>query len=57
MSEGVRPTILLVEDERSIAEPFAGALSREGFEPIIAGTARATSRASCGGSRRCRSSC
>jgi two-component system, OmpR family, response regulator RegX3 len=41
MSEGVRPTILLVEDERSIAEPFAGALSREGFEPIIAGTARA----------------
>jgi DNA-binding response OmpR family regulator len=36
-----RPTILLVEDERSIAEPFAGALEREGFEPVIAPTARA----------------
>ena len=41
MPETPRPTILLVEDERSIAEPFAGALSREGFEPVIAGTARA----------------
>src|SRR3954469_10224611 len=36
-----RPTILLVEDERSIAEPFAGALEREGFEAVIAPTARA----------------
>jgi two-component system, OmpR family, response regulator RegX3 len=41
MPEAGRPTILLVEDERSIAEPFAGALAREGFEPVIAGTARA----------------
>src|SRR5215217_7719381 len=41
MSEGARPTILLVEDERSIAEPFAGALAREGFAPVIAGTAQA----------------
>lgn len=41
MAEAARPTILLVEDERSIAEPFAGALAREGFEPVIAGTARA----------------
>jgi two-component system, OmpR family, response regulator RegX3 len=41
MSAAARPTILLVEDERSIAEPFAGALAREGFEPVIAGTARA----------------
>jgi DNA-binding response OmpR family regulator len=41
MADAARPTILLVEDERSIAEPFAGALSREGFEPVIAGTARA----------------
>jgi DNA-binding response OmpR family regulator len=41
MSAASRPTILLVEDERSIAEPFAGALTREGFEPVIAGTARA----------------
>ena len=40
MNDAARPTILLVEDERSIAEPFAGALSREGFEPVIAGTAR-----------------
>jgi len=41
MAEAARPTILLVEDERSIAEPFAGALAREGFEPVIAPTARA----------------
>jgi two-component system, OmpR family, response regulator RegX3 len=41
MPEAGPPTILLVEDERSIAEPFAGALAREGFEPVIAGTARA----------------
>src|SRR5918995_1246922 len=41
MTEPGRPTILLVEDERSIAEPFAGALAREGFEPVIAATARA----------------
>jgi len=33
------PRILLVEDERSIAEPFAEALAREGFEPILARTA------------------
>jgi two-component system, OmpR family, response regulator RegX3 len=41
MGEAVRPTILLVEDERSITEPFAGALAREGFEPVIAATAQA----------------
>ena len=41
MPEAARPTILLVEDERSIAEPFAAALAREGFEPVIAPTARA----------------
>jgi two-component system response regulator RegX3 len=41
MPDAARPTILLVEDERSIAEPFAGALAREGFEPVIAETARA----------------
>jgi two-component system, OmpR family, response regulator RegX3 len=41
MNDAARPTILLVEDERSIAEPFAGALSREGFAPVIAGTAQA----------------
>ncbi len=31
--------VLLVEDERSIAEPFAQALSRNGFAPTIARTA------------------
>jgi two-component system response regulator RegX3 len=31
--------ILLVEDEKSISEPFAEALRREGFEPLIASTA------------------
>jgi two-component system, OmpR family, response regulator RegX3 len=36
-----RPTILVVEDERSIAEPFASALTREGFDAVIAPTARA----------------
>jgi CheY-like chemotaxis protein len=35
------PRILLVEDERSIAEPFASGLRREGFEPAIAATADA----------------
>jgi DNA-binding response OmpR family regulator len=38
--------ILIVEDERSIAEPFARLLRREGFEPTVAGTAaEALSRA------------
>ena len=35
--EGQR--VLLVEDEASIAEPFAAALARNGFEPLIARTA------------------
>jgi len=34
-----RPRILFVEDERSISEPFAKALAREGFEPVTAFTA------------------
>jgi two-component system response regulator RegX3 len=34
-----RPRVLLVEDEASIAEPFAGILADEGFEPLIAHTA------------------
>jgi DNA-binding response OmpR family regulator len=41
MPEPGRPTILVVEDERSIAEPFASALEREGFEAVVAPTARA----------------
>jgi two-component system, OmpR family, response regulator RegX3 len=39
--------VLLVEDERAIAEPFSAALSREGFEPVLAaslGEARAALR-------------
>ena len=31
--------VLLVEDEQSIADPFARALARNGFEPVIARTA------------------
>jgi len=34
-----RPSILLVEDERTITEPLAEALEREGFVPAVAGTA------------------
>jgi two-component system response regulator RegX3 len=37
MPEGKR-TILLVEDERSIVEPLAAALEREGFRTELAGT-------------------
>ena len=36
---GNRPRVLFVEDERGIAEPFSKALSREGFEPVVARTA------------------
>jgi len=37
----VRTRILIVEDEASIAEPFARLLEREGFETTVAGTAAA----------------
>jgi DNA-binding response OmpR family regulator len=33
-----KPYILVVEDERSIAEPLADHLAREGFRPNVAGT-------------------
>ncbi len=36
-----QPRILLVEDERSIAEPFARMLGREGFTATVAATAAA----------------
>ena len=36
-----RPSVLLVEDEASIAEPFARALGREGFDAEVAPTAAA----------------
>jgi two-component system, OmpR family, response regulator RegX3 len=32
-------TILLIEDEAAISEPLAAALSREGFDTVVAGTA------------------
>jgi two-component system, OmpR family, response regulator RegX3 len=32
-------TVLLVEDEESITAPLSEALAREGFEPVVAGTA------------------
>jgi two-component system, OmpR family, response regulator RegX3 len=35
---GVKRNILLVEDERSITEPLAAALEREGFAAEVAGT-------------------
>src|SRR5205823_2287411 len=34
-----RRRILLIEDEESIAEPLGAALEREGFGPVVAGTA------------------
>ena len=40
-----------MEDERSIAEPFARALEREGFEPVIAATAAPRSRPSTASTR------
>jgi two-component system response regulator RegX3 len=39
-----RPRVLLVEDEGSIAEPFARALQREGFDTQVAPTAAAARR-------------
>jgi DNA-binding response OmpR family regulator len=33
------PRILVVEDEEAIAQPFAEALRRAGFEPLLTGTA------------------
>jgi len=40
-----RPRILFVEDEASIAEPFASALRREGFDPEVVGLAADALRA------------
>ena len=39
VSGGGGPLVLLVEDERSIAEPFARALERAGFRTTVASTA------------------
>jgi DNA-binding response OmpR family regulator len=39
MTVPARPRILFVEDETSIAEPFASALRRSGFDPELVGTA------------------
>jgi two-component system response regulator RegX3 len=38
--DGVKPRVLFVEDEASIYEPFSKALAREGFEPVVAPTAK-----------------
>ena len=35
-----KPKVLFVEDESSISGPFSKALAREGFEPIVAATAK-----------------
>jgi two-component system response regulator RegX3 len=35
-----RPRVLFVEDESSISGPFSKALAREGFEPVVAATAK-----------------
>lgn len=40
VSAGDAGRVLLVEDEASIADPFAQALGRNGFQPVIARTAR-----------------
>jgi DNA-binding response OmpR family regulator len=39
-----RPLVLVVEDERSIVEPFVSALTRNGFEVLVASTAAAATR-------------
>jgi two-component system, OmpR family, response regulator RegX3 len=36
---GGGPRVLVVEDEQSIAEPFARALARNGFDAVVAGSA------------------
>jgi DNA-binding response OmpR family regulator len=40
MAAAARARILFVEDEASISDPFSRALAREGFEPVVARTAR-----------------
>jgi two-component system response regulator RegX3 len=35
-----KPKVLFVEDESSISGPFSKALAREGFEPVVAATAK-----------------
>ena len=34
----MKPRVLFVEDEESISGPFSSALTREGFEPVVAGS-------------------
>ena len=34
-----KPRILIIEDETAISEPLAEILEREGFDPVVAGTA------------------
>ncbi len=41
----MKPRVLVVEDEATIAEPLAEHLAREGFDPVVAGTLRAAEEA------------
>ena len=38
VAQGAAPRVLLVEDERSIVEPFVRALERNGFDALVAGS-------------------
>ncbi len=39
-SHAARPRVLFIEDESSISEPFARALTRAGFDPTVAASGR-----------------
>ena len=43
--QGMKPRVLVVEDEQAISEPLSEHLAREGFEPEVAGTIEAAEAA------------
>src|SRR3954454_2998858 len=45
----MRPRVLFVEDEESISSPFASALAREGFDPVVCGSLEEARAAWAGG--------
>src|SRR4051794_38378065 len=45
----MRPRVLFVEDEESISGPFSSALTREGFDPVVAGSLAEAGAALAGG--------
>jgi DNA-binding response OmpR family regulator len=45
----MRPRVLFVEDEESISGPFSSALTREGFDPVVAGSLAEARSALAGG--------